>query len=388
MQKKLIALAVAALAGSAAYADSVIMYGRFDGGLEYYQAKGTNLTDALGNKLNVKGAVRVNGNSSYFGIKGVEDLGGGLKGLFQLEQSINLDAANSSILGSRDTFVGLGGGFGTVMFGNLTSTSKWLGDLQDMPTSFQNAGINSTSNSGIIGETYLGGKTGASDRLKNAVAYLSPSFEGLTVTAMYTATNEIRNTLADGYNKQGKGYEIGLRYKSNIVDGGISYLGQDIPFSGTNTDNNPLYDVNTLLKSRIIRAAVAVKLPSQTRITGVIDNTRLKWVDHAVPSFDSTKLNRTAFGLGIGQQFGADKVWLQGAMALKSKSDQKVDDSSAIQYTLGYAHDLSQRTALHAYATQIKNKQNANYGFYTNPVTGQQQGSDPMAIGVGLRHLF
>ncbi len=116
MQKKIIALAVAGLASTAAFAQTnVVVYGVADGTFDYVWQSGsklntvnsTVLTDnATGNILasqftassqaNDVKLNRVSANSSYIGFKGSEDLGNGLKALFQYEMTVNFDNATGN----------------------------------------------------------------------------------------------------------------------------------------------------------------------------------------------------------------------------------------------------------------------------------------------------
>ncbi|MCH2222496.1 MAG: porin, partial [Dechloromonas sp.] len=74
---------------------------------------------------------RVTSNSSYIGFKGVEDLGNGLKAVFQFESGLNTDGT-AGVWNNRDTFVGLAGGFGTIVAGNLTGPTRALGAKFDV----------------------------------------------------------------------------------------------------------------------------------------------------------------------------------------------------------------------------------------------------------------
>ncbi|NIC40012.1 porin, partial [Aquabacterium sp. A08] len=60
--------------------------------------------------------------TSRLGFRGTEDLGGGLKAIFQIETTLKADAPEATTLGDRTAIVGLSGGFGTVKLGR-TDTS-------------------------------------------------------------------------------------------------------------------------------------------------------------------------------------------------------------------------------------------------------------------------
>jgi len=117
MKKSLIALAVlGSVAGVAQAQSSVTLYGMAD----VYAARvkaGPVGAEVSTSVLNSGGLAQ-----SRFGLQGVEDLGGGLKAIFKLEQGF--DASNGTALQSntafnRQSWVGLEGGFGTVQFGNV-----------------------------------------------------------------------------------------------------------------------------------------------------------------------------------------------------------------------------------------------------------------------------
>lgn len=113
MKKTLIALALTALP-VAAMAD-VTLYGQIKGGLEYTK------TNQSGNSL-----TNVNDWGSRIGFKGEEDLGNGLKAIWQVEQAISLDSRSgrNSQWASRDSFIGVKTPFGTVRAGNLSDQTN------------------------------------------------------------------------------------------------------------------------------------------------------------------------------------------------------------------------------------------------------------------------
>ena len=118
MNKKLVAVAVAGMLAAplAAQAQTanVTLYGRLNLDAEVINVK----QDVVGGggKQNV---FRVMSNSSRLGVRGSEALGGGLSAVFQIESAVGATAGGGlgSTLGTRETFVGLQGGWGTVKMG-------------------------------------------------------------------------------------------------------------------------------------------------------------------------------------------------------------------------------------------------------------------------------
>ena len=179
MQKKLIALAIAAAASSTAFAQTnVQIYGIADVGYVGIDR------DHFKFQNNINSGVL---STSRIGFKGAEDLGNGLKAIFTLEYGLTLDQNSGIGAGGaqgRQQFVGLTGGFGTVVAGRL-----------------QTAGLDYTvAGSALGGSTAVGAVNqvgagafpllNAASRANNAVAYISPSFGGVTVAFNHARLTE------------------------------------------------------------------------------------------------------------------------------------------------------------------------------------------------------
>ena len=116
MKKSLIALAALAAVSAASAQSSVTLYGRLDAG---YQQIKTTVFDNAGNSVTTKAnGIQSNGlSTSMWGLKGSEDLGGGLKANFVLEGSVDVASGPSSLNFTRDSTIGLSGGFGAARIG-------------------------------------------------------------------------------------------------------------------------------------------------------------------------------------------------------------------------------------------------------------------------------
>lgn len=172
MQKKIIALAIAGLASSAVFADTnVTIYGRIDYG--FMNRGGTDGPVTGRASASEFGAGLQSG--SRIGFKGVEDLGNGLKALFQMEfGSIKNDqgkGAGDGLSSMRNAYVGLTSKYGTVVGGKLDGVRYGIFNKYD------------AFGGGNVGNfTQM---TAQVDRANNAIAYISPSFAGLTATLAY-----------------------------------------------------------------------------------------------------------------------------------------------------------------------------------------------------------
>ncbi len=155
MKKSLIALAVLAASGAAFAQSSVTMYGVVDVGV---------LNNGTTTNFNGGGT---NG-TSRIGFKGVEDLGGGLKGSFQVETGLNSGAETATSIGNRGAFFGLSGSFGTVTLGSsVLSPSFWARAMTDTSTA----------------NNYSNAQFGGATRNDNSINYTSNSINGLTLRA-------------------------------------------------------------------------------------------------------------------------------------------------------------------------------------------------------------
>ncbi|PYE18405.1 outer membrane protein OmpU [Paraburkholderia silvatlantica] len=210
--KKKISVLVAALISAGAVMpasaqSSVTIYGVLDNGITYlsnnYGHASYQLTSGI-----------LSGNR--FGFKGVEDLGGGNKAIFQIESIFNVDNGKASSIGtfSRITVVGLSNRYGTLLLGHQYDLERDL--LSDfLPNS--NDGY-----SGHVGDyDRLGG-----ERLSNVVKFTSREFHGLTVGGDYGFGN------VAGSFGEGASFSVGFRYAYGPLAFGSVYTHENRPTVG------------------------------------------------------------------------------------------------------------------------------------------------------------
>lgn len=224
MNKKLLIAAVGAalVAGPmlAAQADTVV-YGHFHESMDNYDNGGTaaaitaNGSTIAAAKDTSNGLL--NSNSSRFGIKGNEDLGGGLKAIYQVESgAFNADDGAGGFGGTlRNTFMGFSGSsWGSVKFGRHDAPVK---DLSRKIDAFNEE----------IGDMRIGvGYARFDNRVSNMVRYDSPSFGGIQAAVLYgtaelnteTSTTSGNVTWSQGPIYLGLGYEVHKGHDSNVKD--------------------------------------------------------------------------------------------------------------------------------------------------------------------------
>jgi predicted porin len=218
MNKKLLAAAVAAavVAAPAAFADAVV-YGKFHTSI-----------DQIDNNTNVDNW-QVNGRASRLGFKGSEDLGNGLKAIYQIEVNVNSDGGgtgqsggSSGLNSQRNTFVGLSGGWGTFLVGKHDTPAKMafyasgnelLGDSAiDLNLSNSLTPVkNDTAPIGVFSEY----------RANNAIAYVSPNFSGFSVAAA-VIPGENNTALGEG-DGIADHYSLAAMYKGGGLKASLAY---------------------------------------------------------------------------------------------------------------------------------------------------------------------
>jgi len=177
MNKSLIALAVLGTMMGAAQAQSTVtLYGRIDASLMHNNPFGGTSQWSIDS-----GTV----SGSRWGLMGSEDLGGGMKINFDLEQGFAIDSGAASVAGqafSRQAWVGVSGGFGEIRIGK-----PWTA-YDDV-----SGAINAMFDSGFSVENNFFASTGYNANPANTVRYSTPSFGGFSGALSYSL-DELRNT--------------------------------------------------------------------------------------------------------------------------------------------------------------------------------------------------
>jgi len=181
MKKSLIALAVMAAAGAASAQSSVQLYGIAD--LWVGSVKSGAPGAAVRETKMESGGI----DTSRWGLKGSEDLGGGLKANFKLEQGFNLD--NGTVKNgtgfTRQAYVGLSGGFGEVQFGKVWSA---FDDVAGAHTAVFDSALNGARD---VFQT-----NSYQDVNNNGIKYISPNFSGFSFGASYALGEDKTATLS------------------------------------------------------------------------------------------------------------------------------------------------------------------------------------------------
>ncbi|MCW9047907.1 MAG: porin [Gammaproteobacteria bacterium] len=159
----------------------------------------------------------MNSNTSAIGVKGKEDLGGGMTALFKIEFQVDpSERASNGALTDRDQWVGLKGAMGTVKFGTMSNNYKISGAKIDpmYRTQLEGRGFMGTQ-SGLHGGA---GENGG--RSTNTLQYVSPKMGGMSVVFNYTISGADDETMG-----------LGVHYKTKQIIAYVDYL--DVQGSAT-----------------------------------------------------------------------------------------------------------------------------------------------------------
>jgi predicted porin len=226
---QLAALAGGLGSGAAHAQSSVTLYGLLDAGLQY-----KTHANAAGDSL----VASSNAGTSYpsrFGLRGSEDLGGGWRAIFNLENGFSLSngaLASSDTLFNRVALVGLSGRYGTFTAGRQYSV-QYDKTVFYEPTLFNNYSIFS-----------LNMIPSATVRLNNSVKYQSPDMSGLNVEAMYSFGQQIA-----GNSTAGRYWGAATEYVTGNFSARVGYEELRGSVSGT-VDQSNLVDRRTSAVAR------------------------------------------------------------------------------------------------------------------------------------------
>ena len=429
MNKKLVALAVAGvLAAPLAQAQTanVTLYGRVNLDVEFVNGKiyNNNVQQPAtcskafntGACLTTNPAVyRMGTNSSRFGLRGTESLGGGLNAIFQVESSID-PAHSGGTLAGRESFVGLQGGWGTFKIG------RFLMPYDDLHPIFGNVPTLTTSilsTASLWAQGFQAKNTGGfDDRVAQSIRYDTANLSGFTASFQYgqqgtnyanpgaaITTPTVTNAKVFGANalynngpiSLGVGYEGNYGVRGRQVCSTI-LLGVLVPCTspalvGTSTTGKALNDyafsVAGAYKFSVVQVGAVYEL--------------LKYDNGGLAGGE---LKRNFWGLSLTGNVGPGQLYAFYGQANNgtgsSPKGTRVaglvngENTRATQYEVSYTYPLSKRTLTYLGYNRINNRDNAAYNFNINPYNPVSSsdssyntpGGKPGGLVFGMVHFF
>ena len=310
---------------------TVTIYGRVNTTVEAQKSNGVRNTT-------------VSDNNSRFGFRGTEDLGGGMKALFQLESGFDSStgATTRGALFGREATVGLSGSLGTVKLGQQSLAPIYYTSADFVSMHNHDTGSSSDALFGLFLQPLRQG---------NSIAYTSPTFSGLRF--------QIAQSLSEKANFAGSTIPV-----STVTDATLDY------------DNGPLhlgvgYDKNGLNKTFAARALYEF---GALTVGGYYERDKYEGAFVGGPTLVDWG-TRNNIRLSAMYVVGASEFHANvGAAGNFSKIAL---ESKARQYTLAYNYNLSKRTKVYGLVTRISD---SAAGLYAK--------GNFSSAAVGIRHNF
>jgi predicted porin len=372
MKKHLIAAAVAAAVAAPAFAQNVTVYGRMDLGYQDLDRKVVNGTSASAGSISTKGIEQGGLGGSNIGFRGTEDLGSGLRALFQLEYGIT-PQNNGAVGAARDSFVGLAGGFGTLRVGRLSLGYKTVNDRYTANGGGWGVGYNGFEIVDVAGER-VGENLGLASnnralpnftfaRTNNAIDYQTPSVSGFTGRLSYAVgssqtTGDAAKIETAGANQTqvGFGYSAGalaLDY-ANMKDKDSTAAGVSNKYSGNNFGVSYNFGV-----AQVLFMYSDLERKNAQTVGGA-----------------ETKTDVDYYTIGARIPLGAARLQISYTDGEIKQGANKWDTSG---YQLGAIYAFSKRTE--AYALYGDNEVKGTVG-------GVARKAEQDGFRIGLRHMF
>lgn len=350
------ALAVLMLAGtsSAALAQSTVtLFGALDMGMRHVRNDaGTRNSMQSGNSY-----------TSRWGLRGEEDLGGGLKAGFWLESLINgtNGQSGSAQFWDRRSTLSLSGGLGEIRLGRDYTPIFRAFSATDV---FSYAGaasmisLYSASASTVVSRAF-GSRTTSIARTNGSLQYYTPrDLGGFYANLMVSETGG--GSISGDYDY--KGARVG--YAAGPLDVSVAGGRTRIETDGRNFN--------------IASASATYRLPNKAKLAlGVV---RMQYMDARQANY-SVGID---WPIGVGQVLATYHRLDQSGQAANGAS-VRANDADVL--ALGYVHNLSKKTALYGTAAYFRNH---GAGRFSVPggLPGSAAGTHSRGYEAGMRHLF
>ncbi|OLL28218.1 porin [Burkholderia sp. SRS-W-2-2016] len=400
MKKSLLAVCAAAAAPAFAYAQSsVTLYGIVDQGLSYFSNAAT--TNANGS-VSGHSAVRLLSGvmqQSRWGLRGSEDLGGGLKTIFVLENGFDAStgkAAQGGLLFGKKAFVGMSSPYGTLtlgrqydtnvdMLGTMEGAGQWGGYMAAHPGDLDN--INNTNST------------------NNAIKYTSNTYGGFTVAGMFSpggvAGNFARNriwSLSAGYVGGALSLAAGYLDVQNPNTGFYGNTGSPAAVvNGVPGSNmvSPVYSGYASAQSLAVAAAAAAWTIGPATAGVVYSNTRFRNLGDLSSGPNPHGLSGTAafnnVEVNFRYQFTPLLLWGVAYNYTRGASVGGHDGATYNQIASGVDYLLSKRTdvyliGVYQQASGTDSTGNAAVAAINGPSASAN--NKQAVVRVGMRHKF
>jgi predicted porin len=269
-------------------------------------------------------------------------------------------------LSTRNSYLGLAGGFGTVLMGNHDTPFKMFG------RNFDVFGDTIADNRQLLNADVANDGTGDWDlRPSNVLAYITPNLNGFSGVLAYVS---------------------GI---TQTTDGADNNKASAFSMSGTYS-NGPIY-VGAAYEVHTVKDALGLTNdPSAFRLGGSFTTGPIKVgaMYQALRDADGNDAERDDYTLFGTYSFGMETIKLAYTYAGEwDTGGATVNNSDASLFALGLDHKFSKRTKGYVQYTMVSNEAASAYGIgansgYGNSVAAAAVDKSPSAFSVGLIHKF
>lgn len=292
-------------------------------------------------------------NSSRIGVRGKKDLGDGLSGFFQIESRVRLDNGGDA-LSTRDSYLGMQGGFGTVRLG------RTIGPVYYATYDYISNHNHDTGNSSdaLLAPTIFGNQ----GFMNNTVWYSSPKMGAFSVDAAFSRLGEARVT-------------AGMSQPSHLgIVGAYDQGPLHLAVSHAETKNSADLGGGTGNKDRATTVGGLYNFGGKYIVGALVESAKSELL------VGETK--RNYFRVSLMMPVGRHEFHVNVGV-VDDRLDVNMADAGAKQYTLAYNYNITKEFKVYAFYTVVDNETNGNYGFKTNSA-----GVDNSSFAVGARYNF
>ncbi|CAD6541140.1 Outer membrane porin protein [Paraburkholderia hiiakae] len=393
MKKKILTTAIlASIAGVAHAQSSVTLYGIIDAGVNYI-SNVKNATNGSSHQFSYGDGVA---QGSRWGLRGTEDLGGGLKAIFVLENGFNSGngtAGQGGAMFGRQAFVGLTqSNIGSLTFGRQYSLST------DILGSQYSTGGNTVSGNWAYHFNDVDQLT--SSRINNAVKFQSVNFSGFTFGGLYGFSNSTSfagapqtGTTANPIAGSSRAYSFGANYGYGPFSLGaaytdITYPGQTTPSTTTSIANLPATQTSVPLRDLRSFGVGGRYIVGPATLWALWTNTLLSPISTSSTLYNAYEVGgKYAFTPALSGALGYTYSRASG-----SQSAHWNQVNASVDYALSKRTDVYGLVSYQDASGTLPNGQkvqaqigDSSSSIYQPSGTGSQ---DQVAIRVGIRHKF
>lgn len=421
MQKKIVALAVAGLSTAAFAQTNVTIYGVADVSGQGFSQSNVKAANADANGYNGGNVFSVQSNSSLIGFKGTEDLGNGLKALFQAETTLNLTGtqhyegagknasatyatSHSVFSGLRDSYVGMNSKYGTALAGYVSTP------FRSSLTSFavEPGATGSMQIDKQMGTMRFGsGNASFSSAIRaTAIAYAMPTMYGFDASIAYTGSNNNGTTNSTEWDSttcagQGDvsactaapqsawGFNLGWTGYGVNIKGAFQQANNN--FTGTSATNvgdpKAIGDYTSYLVGAMYTGLPGLKL-STVYIRNTLGTNGSTGTAGITPN-GAGKITNNQLYAGVGYRMGN---WEPTVSATWSSDvdGSSVQQMGSRQWQARVGYYLSKRSQVYGLISNLNNSANQNFTFgqQTANMGSAVAGSNLFTYGLGMRTSF